>query len=181
MGSSTRVAAATELLQAHGADGIDHPGGTLFDHLLRVRLQLEEWGAPAAVQLAGLCHACYGTDGFGVSLLDTSQRPELEELIGAEAEQLVYLYGSCDRAATYPNLGQDVVRLRDRFSGRDVTPTRPSLQAFAEITAANELDVIHHNAEFAKQYGAALTTLVDRMRRLLSEGALQAWRDADLR
>ncbi len=74
MNIDPRLAAAEDLLRATGAAGIDHPGGTLLDHLFRVRALLDEWGAPRDVQLAGLCHAAYGTDGFGVTLLDTTER-----------------------------------------------------------------------------------------------------------
>jgi hypothetical protein len=61
---ASRVEAAQKLLRARGAGGLPHPGGTLLEHLSRVRAQLAAWGAAPAVQLAGLCHAAYGTDGF---------------------------------------------------------------------------------------------------------------------
>ncbi|MEU0678020.1 DUF6817 domain-containing protein [Streptomyces sp. NPDC006172] len=50
------------------------------------------WGADPDVQLAGLCHAGYGTDGFDGSLLGITERWVLAELIGDRAEALVYLY-----------------------------------------------------------------------------------------
>lgn len=55
---------AIALLRKLGAADIAHPGGTLVAHLQRVQRQLAEWGARPALQLAGLCHAFYGTDGF---------------------------------------------------------------------------------------------------------------------
>lgn len=51
-----------------------HPGGTLLEHLIRVRLQLAAWDAEPAIQAAGLCHAAYGTDGFGETLLALADR-----------------------------------------------------------------------------------------------------------
>jgi hypothetical protein len=175
MNIDRRFATAERLLRARGAAGIDHPGGTLLDHLFRVRALLDEWGASSDVQLAGLCHAAYGTDGFGVTLLDTTERSTLAEAIGEPAEALVYLYGSCDRAATYPRLGEDVVVVKDRFTGEAMTPDLDALRAFAEITAANELDVVRHNADIAEREGAPLRQLVERARAHLSDAALQAW------
>ena len=80
---------------------------------------LESWGASGEVQSAGLCHACYGTDGFAASLLGLDERGVLAGRIGARAEAWVYLYASCDRGAVYPVLGAPgPVRFRDRFTGR---------------------------------------------------------------
>jgi hypothetical protein len=56
------------------------------------------------VQLAGLAHAVYGTDGFDLVLLDPADRTTLRNLIGASAERLVYLYGACDRGRTWRRL-----------------------------------------------------------------------------
>lgn len=79
-----RSSAAQALLHARGANNMEHPGGTLFAHLGRVRTMLAEWGADEDVQLAGLCHAAYGTDGFAVALLALNERPVLAEAIGRE-------------------------------------------------------------------------------------------------
>lgn len=65
--AETQTEAAQALLIAHDAQHVAHPGGTLLEHLLRVSGQLAQWGAAAQVQLAGLCHAVYGTDGLGSS------------------------------------------------------------------------------------------------------------------
>src|SRR5215472_5699923 len=170
-----RNMAAVALLQARGANNIDHPGGTLFAHLRRVRAVLAGWGAGEDVQLAGLCHAAYGTDGFSVALLALSERPVLAEAIGPEAEALVYLYASCDREQTYPELAQPVVTFTDRFSGSRHAPSASDLRAFMEITAANELDVVRHNPDLARQHGLGLAALFDNARQHLSGPARHAW------
>ena len=131
-----------------------------------------EWGAEEVLQYAGLCHACYGTDGYGEVLLSVADRAELAALIGTRAESLVYLYGSCDRRATYPRLADPgPVRFRDRFTGRVVTPVELDIRAFLELTAANELDVVQHNPAIASQHGAALLRLFTCARRRLSDAA----------
>jgi hypothetical protein len=168
--------AADEFLVALGAGDIAHPGGTLLSHLRRVRAMLGDWNASQDVQLAALCHACYGTDGFGTALLELTERPRLQAVIGAPAESLVYLYGSCDRAAVYPTLGAERPEHVDRFTGVRTVPAAAAMRAFAEITAANELDVVMHSAAIAAAHGEALTSLVDRVSRHLSDQALAAWR-----
>jgi len=63
-----------------------------------------------------------------------------------QAEELVYLYASCDRGQVYPQLDQAAVYLDDRFTGLRTQPDRKSLRAFVEVTAANELDVVRNSS-----------------------------------
>jgi hypothetical protein len=165
-----------ELLRRRGARRLQHPGGTLYEHVGRVADLLAEWGASEEVQAAGLCHACYGTDGYAPALLSLAERPVLSQLIGPRAEALVYLYGSCDRVTVYPALGQPgPVPFRDRFTGTTSTPPEPDIRAFLELTAANELDVIRHSPAMAAEYGPALLSLFAAARLRLSAAAWQAW------
>ncbi|MEU8690005.1 DUF6817 domain-containing protein [Streptomyces sp. NPDC048665] len=162
-------------LRDRGAALVPHPGGTLLEHLSRVRRMLADWGADGVVQTAGLCHATYGTDGFGPKLLPVTDRATLLGLIGQQAEELVYFYASCDRAATYPRLdGTDAVVFRDRFTGREHQPPAEALRAFLIITAANELDVLAHNADLARQHGSGLYGLLTRVGPLLPPAARDA-------
>jgi hypothetical protein len=162
-------------LRDRGAADIPHPGGTLLEHLGRVDRLLAAWGADPTVQVAGLCHATYGTDGFDRSLLPTAERATLLDLIGERAESLVYLYASCDRNAVYPRIqGTPAVLFRDRFTGAQHTPAELDLRAFLEITAANELDVLAHNEDLAVRYGPALQRLFARAGDLLSAAARDA-------
>ncbi|QLE76474.1 hypothetical protein FGW37_32775 [Streptomyces rectiverticillatus] len=159
------------MLQAAGAEGIEHPGGTLLAHLQRVSALLSSWGARPALVSAGLCHAFYGTDGFPVALLDLGHRAEPAEAIGTEAEALVYFYASCDRKSSYHGLTDDTGLFTDRFTG---TRTRPSPEArrdFAELTAANELDIAAVSPQMRALHGADLLALFTRWRPLLSERA----------
>ncbi len=164
-------------LRERGAAQLAHPGGTLYEHLLRVAATLREWGADAAVEAAGLCHACYGTDGFGVALLPVTERAVLAELIGQPAEGLVYLYGSGDRSVVYPQFrAGGPVLFRDRFTGQDTVVSEADCRAFLEMTAANELDVLAKDAALAAKHGASLWRLFSRARGYLSEAAWQACR-----
>ncbi|MGV9247729.1 DUF6817 domain-containing protein [Streptomyces sp. NPDC003710] len=164
----------TGFLVTRGADRMPHPGGTLLEHLVRVARVLSRWGADPDVQVAGLCHASYGTAGFDQALLGTSERAVLAELIGERSEELVHLYAGCDRGVVYPRLaGVRPVVFRDRFTGAEHTPPEPDARAFLEITAANELDVLTHNTELAERYGPDLYRLFSGARDLLSAAA---WR-----
>jgi len=80
-------------LRQGGAGSIQHPGGTLYAHLCRVHDRLAELECGVDTPLAGLVHAVYGTDGFDVTLLDWNDRATLRNLIGDDAEALVYLSG----------------------------------------------------------------------------------------
>jgi hypothetical protein len=167
----------TGWLASLGAAEIPHPGGTLLAHLERVRALLAEWGARPALQLAGLCHAYYGTDGFATALGDPGDRAELARITGQETERLVYFYASCDRAFSYPHLAERRGPFRDRFTGAVLRPPLRPRRDFAELTAANELDIVRVNPELRAQLGPDLRTLFTSWRDLLSDAA---WRSADL-
>jgi hypothetical protein len=172
---SVRPTAAEEagaLLRRLGADRVPHPGGTLLAHLERVHARLALWDARPALRLAGLCHAFYGTDGFPTGLLPLDRRPELASVIGPDAEAIVHFYASCDREATYPHLLEPL--FRDRFTGRTYAPDPLACRDFAELTAANELDLARRDPDFRERWGPELLALLTRFRPLLSR---PAWRD----
>jgi hypothetical protein len=167
------AARAAALLISCGAQDMEHPGGTLLAHLERVRERLAAWGGRPELQLAGLCHAFYGTDGFGAALLPLQRRQELAEAIGPDAEELVYFYASCDREASYATLTQDDAAFRDRFTGETYTPTLRQRRDFAELTTANELDLAQVNRTFRTEHAGALLRLFTKWRPLLSDAADQ--------
>lgn len=164
---------ARGLLIAHGADTLHHPGGTLLAHLDRVEARLASWGARDDLRLAGLCHAFYGTDGFAPHLLPLERRDVLASAIGATAEEIVYFYASCDREFSYPGAGRADGLFRDRFTGETFVPTAGQQADFAELTAANELDVLRENRELWSRHGGPLLRLFTRWRPLLSEAAFE--------
>ncbi|WP_278262083.1 alpha/beta hydrolase [Nocardia sp. AG03] len=158
------------LLRDLGAALIDHPGGDLLDHLRRVRDLVTALGGSPRARLAALAHATYGTDSYPHPLLPLDQRPRLRTAVGASAESLVYHYGACDRAATYPHLGESALPITDRFTG-EITPySGTDLTDFAVLTIANELDVLQH-AALAPEAARSLRTLIDRCAAYLPDSA----------
>ncbi|CAM5615084.1 DUF6817 domain-containing protein [Streptomyces avidinii] len=162
---------AVAWLRELGAQEVAHPGGTLLAHLERVRELLASWGARPALQRAGLCHAFYGTDGFPTALLPLDRRAELAAVIGEEAEEIVYMYAACDRAASYPTLACEEPAFRDRFTGRVHSPAGQLRRDFAELSAANELDLARIDPTFREAYGTGLLAMFTKWRGLLGEPA----------
>ncbi|MER7516324.1 DUF6817 domain-containing protein [Streptomyces sp. NPDC126499] len=152
------------------------PGRHPPDPSERVEARLAGWGAREDLRLAGLCHAFYGKHGFAASLLPRERRADLAAAIGPAAEELVYFYASCDRDFTHPGLARDDGLFRDRFTGEEFVPTSRQRADFAELTAANELDVLAMNAPFRQRYRAPLLRLLNGWGPLLSEPALASAR-----
>jgi len=101
-------------------------------------------------------------------------------VIGARAVAIVYSYCGCDRVFSHPRLGTPPVRFRDRFTGRVFTPSPAAVRAFAELTVANELDVMRHDAALAAA-GSGLIALFRSWDGLLSwhaRAAVEQWAHA---
>jgi len=132
-----------EGLRVRGGDHVEHPGGTLLEHLCRVADRLQHQGADHDTVVAGLCHAAYGTAGFPHALFALSERELLTSWIGPEAENLVYLYCASDRRKASPEDGWPWT-LHDRFTSARVTTPDHVARALLDITLANEIDILQH-------------------------------------
>ncbi|MEU0552746.1 DUF6817 domain-containing protein [Dactylosporangium maewongense] len=144
--------AARAFLRDHGAESIEHPGGTLYSHLCRVEQRLAAVGAAPHVRLAGLTHAAYSTDGFDLALIVWTDRDLLRSVIGLEAEELVYLYGACDRDRTWPDLVTNST-VHDRFIGQERVLEPRHIGPFVDLSIVNELDVIEQNPALLVKHG----------------------------
>jgi hypothetical protein len=141
-----RREAAIEFLRRHGADTTPHIFGDLLSHLVGVEALVRSWGGSDVLALAALGHATYGTHGFETYILERDNRSELVDVIGPEAEALVYFYASCDRGAFYPQLtspvtGQADLRFLDRFAARQSEPSAEYVRLFVDLTFANEVEL----------------------------------------
>ena len=164
-------------LHAMGAGEFEHMNGTLAAHLRDTESLLRAWGAREAVCIAGLCHAVYGTDGYNPALTGLDGRQRIAQLIGAEAEELVYLYGACNRRLFYPRIGTDArLIFVDRFSNTEYSITHRQLSDLCELILANELEIAAGSAEFRAKYGPSLSGLFERMAGIVSETGFAAYR-----
>ena len=159
--------AARAFLREHGTEAIEHPGGTLYSHLCRVEQRLAAAGAAPYVQLAGLTHAAYSTDGFDLALIPWTDRDVLRAVIGLEAEELVYLYGACDRDRTWPALATTST-VHDRFIGHKRVLESHLIGPFVDLSIVNELDVIEQNPALLVKHGDYFRDLFARWAPLTS-------------
>tara|TARA_Y100000296_G_scaffold77893_1_gene99937 strand:- start:550 stop:951 length:402 start_codon:yes stop_codon:yes gene_type:complete len=79
-----------DFLKNLDADKTEHTGGTLLEHLIGVHDILKEWNVSEHIQDAGLFHSVYGTTYFKEQI--TMDRDTVCELIGNDAEKLVYIF-----------------------------------------------------------------------------------------
>ena len=80
-------------LRAEGIDSVRHNSHEdLLPHLLGTSALLERWGARRAVVDAGLFHSVYGTEYFRTESVDATRRDAVREVIGEEAEAIVWLW-----------------------------------------------------------------------------------------
>lgn len=78
-----------------------HLHGSLYAHLKGTHDLLVSWGCERHVCLAGLYHSVYGTNIYRVQTLPLKRRREVTEIIGAEAEQLAYMFCIADRPQAF--------------------------------------------------------------------------------
>ena len=159
--------AAKSFLRERGAERVEHPGGTLYEHLCRVSERLGALGAEPWVRLAGLTHAAYGTDGFARTLVEWTDREPLRSAVGLDAEELVYLYGACDRDRTWPTLA-GTCAVHDRFADETRPLDERQRGPFTDLSIVNELDVIEQNPELLEKHGEYFRDLFDRWAPLTS-------------
>jgi hypothetical protein len=164
-------------LQAMGAGEFVHLNGSLASHLTGTELLLRSWGASEVVCIAGLYHAVYGTDGYNPSLTGLNSRPQIANLLGAEAAEMAYLYGACNRAVFYPRIGGDSQLLfADRFQSSEYAISLEQLKNICELILANELEIASNSVEFKAAYGPRLALLFERMHGLVSERGFATFR-----
>lgn len=84
--------AAWQALIARKAGQLAHSGRDFAQHLQGTAALLQQWQLPQEVVLAGLFHSVYGTEDFKRPLFALDERELVQELIGVQAEQLVYWF-----------------------------------------------------------------------------------------
>lgn len=167
-----------DYLREAGAHIKPHSGRTLYDHLEGVHGLLHEWGNEAPVCTAGLFHSVYGTSAFKSRIIPLDKREEVRALIGAEAEELAYLFCVCERHACLAPLLYGTMKIKNMGSGEQIPLTEKTLRQLLELEVANFVD--HFPAKKIDNPGTQaellLKTYIMTTQKQLSEGAYSAIR-----
>lgn len=163
-------------LQTLGAGEFEHFNGSLKKHLIGTYTMLNSWDAKPFISDAGLYHAAYGTDGFEEHMVSVTQRKAIGEIIGTQAEELVYLYCACDRSFFNENCLKTHL-YKDRFTNKTFKLDKQTISDFCELTVANELEIANNSYEFIEQYGNELKVLFNEMAPYISKYAKSAIED----
>jgi hypothetical protein len=131
--------ALAAVLQAMGAKRIPHSGRDLYDHLAGTAALLDSWGCSRPLSAAGLFHSVYGTESFHDALVRTSDRAQLQALIGEDTERLVYLYDLGSKSSLYQSLREPSPEpvMFDRLEQRNVAVTMQELVDLVVLDVAN--------------------------------------------
>lgn len=139
-------------LGIHKVAHLDEP---LANHLVRTGQILIAMGASENLCLAGIFHGSYGTQGFHmdeIGDIPESQREILRDIIGHQAEQLVYHFS----VMSYQSLSKSFRKilhpdgwpeLKDR---RDGSPISISRVYFTDLLTLKLADVIAHTPNQVK-------------------------------
>jgi len=140
-------------LRASAATEIWHKHGSFFDHLHDVWQTLCVWNQPTPVCRLGLFHSAYSNSFVSMNLFSPdTDRPLLADMIGREAEELVYKFCVIDRQQmedsvltnmAVPAEGQAFRHIR---TGEEVPCSAAEIGAFLVETVAD-----YHDQSFGWQ------------------------------
>ena len=128
-------------LRGANTEGMPHTERGLFDHLLGTRHLLVEWGTRPALCDAGLFHSIYSTEHYEQQALPLSRRGEVQQLIGEEAESLVWLFCMMRRELFFEDLGKDrSPSVQHRETGEQIPLSGTQHQDLLTLLLANSLE-----------------------------------------
>src|SRR5215207_7285177 len=140
-------------LRGANTEGMPHSGRGLFDHLLGTRQLLLEWEARPALCDAGLFHSIYSTEHFEQTAVPLTRRDEVRQLIGDEAESLVWLFCMMRRETLYQNLhkGRDF-SVQHRLTGEWIPLTEDQFHDLITMSFANCLEAFPRCSWYVRWY-----------------------------
>lgn len=129
-------------LRKASTEQMPHSEVGLFDHLLGTRQLLVEWESRLALCDAGLFHSVYSTEHYELKAIPLSMRDEVRQLIGDEAESLVWLFCMTRRKTLFD---QKLHKDRDfsvqhRLTGEWIPLTEGQFHDLITMTFANCLE-----------------------------------------
>lgn len=139
-------------LREANTEGMPHTDRALFDHLLGTRQVLVEWGARPALCDAGLFHSIYSTEHFEQTAVPLTRRDEVRQLIGEEAESLVWLFCMMRRDAFFLDLGKDQSpSVQHRETGEQISLSGTQHQDLLTLLFANSLEAFPGSSWFGRR------------------------------
>lgn len=132
-----------DFLKKQGAHLKKHSlGETLLDHLIGTYNLLDSWKLPKHVSVAGLFHSIYGNEYFKEGLLDFSERKLVVDVIGEEAEVLVYYFNACHRNQTLKNAREQFTQVTEVSTQQSHLLSKEQFAHLIFIIFANALEQI---------------------------------------
>jgi len=131
-------------LRAANIEGMKHSDRGLLDHLLGTFRLLEKWAARPALCDAGLFHSVYGTDAYQDATIPFSMLNPVTELIGPEAENIVWHFCVMRRETLKENVDRplDDRRVQNRFTQEWLPLESELFSDLANLVIANALEVV---------------------------------------
>ncbi|CAL8468548.1 g8088 [Coccomyxa elongata] len=134
-----------------GTGTIVHNSGDLFgDHLKAVQRVLKEWGVGKELELAGLFHSIYGTEGFQDFQLSLDRRQDVKRLVGERAEHCAYCNCVMDRETLDATLsapaGKHTIRARPDVGGHEIVLTDQQFSDLITVHLADWLEQVEREA-----------------------------------
>src|SRR6185369_7652007 len=128
-------------LREANTETMPHSDRGLFDHLLGTRQLLVEWGSRPELCDAGLFHSIYSTEHYEQTAVPLTRRDDVRQLIGDEAESLVWLFCMMCRETFFRNLGQDRnPTVQHRSTGEQIPLSGAQHQDLVTLLFANSLE-----------------------------------------
>lgn len=153
--------AMIQFLRASGAAELMHDSHVPFlEHLTGTRRILQQWGVRQALSDAGLFHSVYGTEFFALDeSVEAPARTDVQELIGADAEEVAWLWCTIERFSLDPSSGVAT----NRVSGAPMTLAPNRVQDIANLWAADTVEQLARMTPDERGFARGAVRLADQM------------------
>jgi len=127
--------------EKYNLDSFSHTDEGLISHLKGTYDILETWDCDEYLCVAGLCHSIYGTESYRNRPIDLSERRDIQEIIGVEAEEMAYFFGAHEKDSLWANLQREKeFKINDRLNSKEIYLSEEQLKALITLTLANWLE-----------------------------------------
>ncbi|KAL3161203.1 hypothetical protein ABBQ38_009572 [Trebouxia sp. C0009 RCD-2024] len=136
-----------QFLESLGCGKVQHDTGCLFlEHLSGVQEVLRSWDEPEYVCNTGLFHSVYGTELFQDYSVSFDRRPDIQALIGDQAEFLVHTFCVMDLASLDATMdapsGKHHVMARKQHGGHPIPLTDQQYRDLITVQLADWLEQV---------------------------------------